>query len=334
VNAQTIGKEKFKNIVLTCLLLALFLPAIADAQTSTGNVFRIGVLSAGYASGYERNIDPFREGLRELGYIEGKTILFEVRHADGHLDRLPQLADELVRLNVDAIFVTGNQAAAAAKRATNKIPIVVGGAGDLVGTGLVASLANPGGNLTGSTRMSTELGGKRIELLKDVIPKVSRVAVILSTRQDRDELKQLENAARELEVKIQPIEVRDPSQFQSTYGAMTKQHAEAVVIFHSGFTYSRRAQLLSLAVNHRLPSLCEQSGWTDNGCLISYGPDQSHLARRAAALVDKILKGTRPAEIPVEQPTKFELIINLKTAKQIGLTIPPNVLARADRVIR
>jgi putative ABC transport system substrate-binding protein len=272
--------------------------------------------------------------LRDLGYIEGENIVLEYRFAEGKRDRLPELASDLVRTRVDVIFVTGNRATRAAKQATSTIPIVVGGAGDLVGAGLVASLARPGGNITGSTRMSTALGGKRIELLKEAVSKVSRVAVIWSTRQDRSELGEIENAARQLSVNIQPVKVRDPDEFQRGYTAMAKDRADALIILHSGFAYAHRRRLLELAGKNRLPSMCETSRWTKSGCLISYGPDRLHLYRRAAYLVDKILKGARPGDLPIEQPTKFELIINLKTAKKIDLKIPPNVLYRADKVIK
>ena len=307
--------------------------AAAEAQ-QTGQIPRVGYLSAGASSPPSPNVEAFRQGLRDLGYIEGKSIVIEYRYADGKLDRLAELAAELVRTHVDVIFVTGNRATRAAKQASWTIPIIVGGAGDLVGTGLVASLARPGGNITGSTRMSTELSGKRLELLKEANSQVSRVAVIFSTRQDWDELKEMMRAAHQLGLKIQPAQVRDPEEFQSAYAAIARERADALVIFHSGVIYSHREQLVGLAVKNRLPSMCEQSVWADAGCLMSYGPDVLHLARRAGTFVDKILKGTKPADIPVEQPTKFELLINLKTAKALRLTIPPVVLMRADNVIR
>jgi len=317
--------------VLAPLILASV--HLAEAQQAR-KVPRIGYLSAGSSLPPSPNLEAFRQGLRDLGYIEGKNIVIEYRYANGKLGRLSELAAKLVRTKVDIIFVTGNRAARAAKQATNTIPIIVGGAGDLVGTGLVASFARPGANITGSTRLSKELAGKRIEILRDSLSKVSRVAAILSTRQDQDELREMESAARQLAVKIQPIEVRDSNEFQSAYTAMARKDAEALIILHSGFSYNHRRQLLDLAVNNRLPSMCELSVWTDAGCLMSYGPDVVHIARRAAILVDKVLKGARPSNLPVEQPTKFELIINLKTAKQIGVTIPKEVLFRANKVIK
>jgi ABC-type uncharacterized transport system substrate-binding protein len=226
---------------------------------------------------------------------------------------------------------------AAGGLATSTIPIVVGAAGDLVAANLVASLARPGGNVTGSTRMSTELGGKRIELIKDTVPKLSRIAVISSTATsllDRSEFKEMESVAPQLGVKLQRVEVKDPKDFQSGYAAIVREHANAVIILHGSFTLFHRKPLVELAIKNRLPSMCEEPRWSNAGCLMSYGPDVPHLHRRSAIFVDKILKGAKPADLPVEQPTKFEFVINLKTTKQIGLTIPQSVLYRADKVIK
>jgi putative ABC transport system substrate-binding protein len=323
--------KKFAVFVLATSMLASV--HLAEAQQA-GKVYRIGYLAVGSAPTTVRYLVTFREGLRELGYMEGKNFVIEYRSAGGKRDRLPKLAAELVRAKVDVIVVTGNRATKAAKQATSTIPIVVGGAGDLVRAGLVATLAQPGGNITGSTRMATELGGKRIEVLKEAVSKVSRVGVIWSTRQDRDELRETETAARQLGVKILPVKVREPNQIQSAYTAMVKERADSLIILHSGFAYSHRKQLLELGEKNQLPSMCEQARWTKAGCLMSYGPDVPYLYRRAAIYVDKILKGAKPADLPVEQPKKFELIINLKTAKQIGVTIPTEVLFRADKVIK
>ncbi len=326
---------KRRFFVFSCMLPTVLLLTVSliGAQ-QTDKVYRIGYLSTRSPSPDSPAQKAFRQGLRDLGYIEGKNLVLEYRFAEGNRDRLPDLAADLVRTHVDVIFATGNRATRAAKQATSTIPIVVGGAGDLVGTGLVASIARPGGNITGSTRMSTELGGKRIELLKEAISQVSRVAVIWSTRQDGVELRELESPARQLGVKIQPVKVWDPDEFQSGYAAMVRERADALVILHSGFAQAHRKRLVKLAAKNQLPSMCETSRWTKSGCLISYGPDRLHLYRRAAYLVDKILKGARPGDLPIEQPTKFELIINLKTAKKLGLTIPPDVLYRADKVIK
>jgi len=323
-----------KRLLFTFLAVVAFSSVkAAEAQPCGGNIPRIGYLST-QSSTTESNSVFFREGLRELGYVEGKNIVIEYRYAEGDRTRLRKLAAELVRAKVDVIVATGNRATSAAKQTTKTIPIIIGGAGDLVGTGLVASLARPGGNVTGSTRMSSELAGKRIELLKEAISRLSSVAVILTTQQDQDELQEMRSAARHLGIKLLPVNVRGVDEFQSVFAAMAKDAADALMITHSGFTFGRRAVLAELAVKNHLATMCEQSAWSEAGCLMSYGPDLAHLYRRAAHYVDKVLKGAKPGDLPVERPTKFEFVINLKTAKQIGLTIPPNLLARADQVIR
>jgi ABC-type uncharacterized transport system substrate-binding protein len=328
-------KSAIRNLQSAILLGILLLALCASAEAQQDKkVARIGYLSTESSASAQRNIGPFQEGLRELGYVEGKNLIIEYRYAEGNLDRLRELAAELVRAKVDVIVAMGNRATTAAKQATTTIPIIVGGAGDLVGTGLVASLARPGGNITGSTRMSTELGGKRIELLKEAISRVSRVAVIVATRQDQDELREMESVTHPLTIEIHPVNVRDLKDFRSAFIAIVRDRADALVIVQSGFTFARRSDLVELAVKYRLPSMCEQSAWTDAGCLMSYGPDVPHLARRAAIYVDRVLKGAKPADLPVEQPMKFEFVINLKTAKQIGVTFPQSVLFRADKVIR
>jgi putative ABC transport system substrate-binding protein len=271
--------------------------------------------------------------LRELGYVEGKNIFIEYRYAETNLNHLPKLAVELIDLKVDVIVVGGG-ATRVAKNATSTIPIVVGSAGDLVGGGLVASLAKPGGNVTGSTDISPDVSGKRLELLKEVFPKATRVAVLFyGGEADLDEVRQTEIAAGHLGVKVQRVKARNRNEFADAYAMMIKLQANAVILIQGSGTLFHRKELSGLAVKHRLPSMCETSVWTEDGCLMNYGPDLLYLWRRAASYVDKILKGAKPADLPVEQPTKFELVINLKTAKEIGLTIPPNVLARADRVI-
>lgn len=326
-----------KKTIITFALCSLLLAPCHPAHTQQEKkVARIGLLSSASESlaGAQHNFGPFREGLRELGYVEGKNIFFEFRGAGGDPHRLREFALELVRTRVDLIVVTGNRAIAAAKAATSTIPIIVLGAGDLVGTGMVSSLARPGGNITGSTRMSTELSGKRIELLKESVSPLSRLGIIVATRQDQEELKEMESPARQLNVKIHAANIQGLGEFRGVFAGLVKERAEALVFVHSGFTFTNRGKLLALADKHRLPSMCEQYAWTDAGCLISYGPDVPHLARRAAYFVDKVLKGAKPGELPIERPMKFEFIVNLRTAKQIGLTIPPNVLARADRVIK
>ncbi len=321
-------------LVVTFALGLLAAPLPAEAQQA-GKVYRVGYLTNRPVSpATNLRLIALRQGLRELGYVEGQNLVLEYRSAKGKRERLPEVAAELVRLKVDVILVAGTRAIKAVKKATSTIPIIAGGAGDLVGTGLVASLARPGGNLTGSTRMATELGGKRIEVLKEAVSKVSRVGVIWSTRQDREELRETETAAPQLGVIIRPVKVRESKQIQSAYAAMVKERADALIILHSGFAYTNRRQILELAEKNQLPSMCEQARWTKAGCLISYGPDVPYLYRRAAIYVDKILKGAKPADLPVEQPTRFELIINLKTAKKLGLTIPVQFLAVANKVIK
>ena len=326
-----------KAQILAYVLPALILTNIylADAQQPT-KVARIGFLSTASASGSTANLETFRQGLRELGYIEGKNIIIEYRWAEGKLDRLPELAAELVSLGVDIIVTGGTPPVLAAKKATNTIPIVAANADNLVELGVVASLARPGGNVTGSTRVDADFSAKRVELLKESFPKLSRVAVLShgALGADQEELQETQAAARTLGVQIQSFTVQEPSQFLGTYAEMIKRRADALIFFTSAFTVFHRRQLVELAIKNGLPTMCGGAAWSNDGCLISYGPNVTELYRRAAVFVDKILKGTKPADIPVEQPTKFEFIINLKTAKQIGVTIQPNVLARADKLIK
>jgi putative ABC transport system substrate-binding protein len=322
-------KAAVPSILVVVVLLAL--GVTAEAQQAK-KIYRIGILRPG--SPTDSNIDAFRQGLRELGYVEGKNIVIEYRYAEGNLDRLPDLAAEMVRLKPDVIVVGSTRFAEAAKQATSTIPIVVGGGGDVVGAGLVSSLARPGGNVTGSTSISPDLSGKRLELLKEVVPKAARVGVLWYPGRDEDEVKQTEIAGRTLGIAIQSVQVQAVKDFESAYAALKRKRANGVILIQGGFTLFHRNQLAELAAKNRLPSMCEQSTWTDAGCLMSYGPSQTESWRRAATYVDKILKGTKPADLPVEQPKKFEFIINLKTAKQIGLTIPPEVLARANRLIK
>jgi len=321
---------------LVMLILSLLAaPRIAETQQPAKKVYRMGVLSGASSSRVDLRHEAFLQELRTLGYVEGKNILIEYRYAEGQFERLPDLAADLVHLNVDVIVVAGTRTTAAAKQVTSTIPIVVRSAGDLVGAGLVASLAKPGGNITGSTDISPDTSGKRLEFLREAVSQASRVAVLWSRSPgDLDELRELETVAVSLGVTIQPIEVRDPQEFQSAYAAMTQQHAQAVIMTLSDFTGFHRRQLLELAAQHQLPSMCEPAEWTRDGCLMSYGPDLTALWRRAATYVDKILKGAKPADLPVEQPTTFKLAINLKTAQALGLTIPPTLLFQADEVIK
>jgi putative ABC transport system substrate-binding protein len=282
-------------------------------------------------------IEAFRQGLRELGYVEGKNIVIEWRSAEGKFDRLPVLAAELVRQKVDIIVSAGPAPTRAAKEATTTIPIVFAQEGDPVASGLVASLARPGGNITGLSGLSTELSGKRLELLKEIIPTLSRVAVFRTSTQPGNAplLKEIKIAAEALKVNLQYLDVLDPKDIETAFRVAVKGRAEAVLMMVAGAVAGgHRTEILELAVKSRLPVIYATPGSVDAGGLMSYGVNFNDLDRRVATYVDKILKGAKPADLPVEQPKKFEFIINLKAAKQIGLTIPPNVLARADRVIK
>jgi putative ABC transport system substrate-binding protein len=306
----------------------------AEAQQPT-KIPRIGFL--GLNSPSSARIETFRQGLGELGYVESKNIVIEWRHHEGKLDRLPALAAELVRLKADIIIAVGPPAARAAKEATNTIPIVMMQVGDPVGSGFVASLARPGGNITGLSSLAPELNGKRLELLKEIVPKLSRVAVFgTSTSPDNAQsLKEVELAARELKVQLQYLDVLGPKDIETAFRAAVKGRAEAVLMLVAGaIATAGRTQIVELAVKSRLPVIYSGRAPVEAGGLMTYGVNQNDLDRRVATYVDKILKGAKPADLPVEQPTKFEFIVNLKAAKQIGLTVPPNVLVRADRVMK
>ena len=319
--------------------LPLTFSVSAEAQQPT-KIPRIGYLGGNSPSSNSDRIEAFRQGLRELGYVEGENIVIEWRHHEGKLDRLPALAAELVRLKVDIIITVGSPAARAAKEATVTIPIVMIQVGDPVGSGFVASLARPGGNITGLSGLAPELSGKRLELLKEIVPKLSRVAVFGTSTNpgNAQSLKEVEIAARALKVQLQYLDIRDardPKDIETAFRAASKGRAEAVLMMVAGaVAIAHRTQILNLAVKSRLPVIYRGRAFADAGGLMAYGVNITDLDRRAATYVDKILKGAKPADLPVEQPTKFELIINLKAAKQIGLTIPPNVLVRADRVIK
>jgi putative ABC transport system substrate-binding protein len=309
--------------------------AVATAQQPT-KVPRIGYLSAGFLSVNAARIEAFRQGLRELGYMEGKNIVIEERWAEGKIDRLPALAAELVRLNVDVIVSSGPTVTPPVKVATSTIPIVMAFDPDPVGNGFVASLARPGGNITGLSTLAPELTGKQLELLKEIVPRLSRVAVLGSSAEPGNarSLKELELAAGTFGVKLHYLNLLNPKDIETAFQAAATGRADAVLLLTSPFAAPNRNQIADLAVRNRLPTMYFRSDLVEAGGLMSYSASQNDLDRRVATYVDKILKGRKPADLPVEQPTKFELIINLKAAKQIGLTIPPNVLLRADRVIR
>jgi len=329
------AKRMGRIFALLCLLLAVFLPAGSGAQQAK-TVPRIGYLSVLSPSSDSSRIEAFRQGMRELGYVEGQSMAIESRYAEGQLERLPDLAGELARLNVAVIVVGGSTATRASKNVTKLIPIVMAHGSDPVELGFVASLARPGGNITGLTHLAPELGGKRLELLKEIVPKLSRVAVLTDpgTQGHGPQIKELEVAARALGLQLRPAEVRKPNDLESAFSAMTRGRADALIGLQQPTLDRLRARIVDLAAKNRLPAMYSNSEYVEAGGLMSYAADIVAMFRRAATYVDKILKGTKPADIPVEQPTKFELVINLKTAKQIGLTIPPNLLARADKVIK
>jgi putative ABC transport system substrate-binding protein len=333
-NSKKVKVYRFTGFALCALLSALC--ASAEAQQPT-KVPRIGYLSVSSPSAMSTRIEAFRQGLRELRYVEGKNIVIEWRSAEGKRDRLPSLAAELVRLKVDIIVTAGPPATRSAKEATVTIPIVMAQDGDPVASGFVASLARPGGNITGLSNLAPELSGKRLELLKEIVPRLSRVAVLGNSTNPTNAqvLKQTELAAGTFGVRLQYLDVLDPKDIETAFRAASKGRADAVLMMVSGgVVLSQLTQVVELAAKSRLPAMYIIREYVEAGGLMSYGVSLIDLDRRAATYVDKILKGAKPADLPVEQPMKFEFVINLKAAKQIGLTIPPNVLVRADKVIR
>jgi len=311
-------------------------PRIADAQ-QPGKVYRLGYLSAGSGTLRSPYTTAFRQGLRELGWVEGQNIVIEYRWAEGRFDRLPDLAAELVRLKVDVIVGVPTSGALAAKNATRTIPIVGVSLTDPVGLGLIASLARPGGNVTGvSYSVGTDIFGKDLELLREVVPKVRRVAVLSNPDGPAQPLtiSNIKGAAQSLGLQLLLLEARGPGDFDGAFAAMTRERVGALLVVTDPVFIPHRARLVNLAAKNRLPSIFSQRADVEAGGLMSYGPNFADMYRRAATYVDKILKGARPADLPVEQPTKFELVINLKTAKALGLTIPPSLLQRADEVIQ
>jgi putative ABC transport system substrate-binding protein len=307
---------------------ALACPLAARAQ-QPGKVYRIGYISSGDVRPY---ISAFHDALRALGWIEGKNVIFEGRYAENRLDRLPELVTELLRLNVDVFVTAGTLATLAAKQGSATIPIVMASAGDPVGSGLVASLARPGGNVTGLSLMVPELAGKRLELLKEVLPGLSRVAVLWNGASPYPGLvfKETERAAQILGIAVQSLEVRSPDDYDSALEAAMRQNATALITVEDPLTLDRRQHIAEFAAKNRLPAIYGLREFVEAGGLISYGANIADLNRRAAGYVDKILRGAKPSDLPVEQPTKFELVINLKTAKALGLIIPSGVLAIAD----
>jgi ABC-type uncharacterized transport system substrate-binding protein len=326
--------RKLAGIVAIVLALALVGARIEAQQPA--KVSRIGYLGLSFPSANVARIEALRQGLRDLGYIEGENIVFEWRWAEGKAERIPELAAELVKLKVDIIVTGGSTATRAAKKATVTIPIVMSQDSDPVGSGFVASLAKPGGNITGLSSYAAELSGKRLELLKEVLRRLSRVAVLGNSTapQNARALKDTELAADALGMKLQYLDVLGPKDIETAFRAASNGRAEGLLALNSFVVSAHRKQIIDLTVKTRLPAVYGQPEFMEIGGLVYYGASYTDLFRRAATYVDKILKGTKPADLPVEQPKKFEFIINLKAAKQIGLTIPPNVLVRADKVIK
>jgi len=322
-----------RNTMRSAILIAgILLFTICAGAQQAGKVLRIGFLDQSTAAGSAVLVDAFRQELSKLGWIEGKNLTIEYRFAEQKNERLPELAADLVRLKVDLIVASGGTTPLAAKKATTTIPIVMTGTADPVSQGLVASLARPGGNVTGNSSLAIELITKRLEILKDAVPRLSRVGLL---RTGDTQLKDLRPAALALKLKLEEIQTQpDAKGLESAFKTAMQKQVGAIMTTLGTRLFAERKRIVELAGKYRLPAIYPQKEFVDEGGLMSYGTDTSDQYRRAAVYVDKILKGAKPADLPVQQPTKFELVINLKTAKQIGLTIPPNVLARADKVIK
>ncbi len=320
------------RLILAFVLCAAVLPLPAHAQ-QPAKVPRIGFLSWGFPPPSDPYGEPFRQGLRELGYVEGQNIVVEYRWAEERSDRAADLAAELVRLRVDVIVAWTSPAVKADGNATRTIPIVMGGAADPVGTGLVASLARPGGNITGPSHMMPDLAGKRLELLREVLPRVGRVAFLFYTKAGGWRMvEETQVAAQRLGVRIQPVGVGGPEEFESAFAAMRRERAGGLIV--EPIFVRDRGRIVDLAAKHRLPTISDYRDFPEAGALMSYGPNRREIYGRTAYYVDKILKGAKPADLPVEQPTRFELVVNMKTAKALALTFPPSILIRADQVIQ
>jgi putative tryptophan/tyrosine transport system substrate-binding protein len=334
-------KHQVRSSVAFYVTLYIFLSASvidAEAQQTTRVPARLGFLSAlsGPPVTSSGNVDALHDGLRALGWVEGENIISEYRWAEGKYERLPKLAAELVDLKVDVIVTNASRAAIAAKQATSRIPVVFEVLGDAVGMGLVASLAKPGGNLTGVSGTGPQLSGKQVELIKDVVPRLTRVAVLSNSTSvgTTDAVREMEAAAAAIGVRVQVVDVTEPAKLDGAFATLAKERPDALMVMADAMLASQRPRILRHVEKTRLPAIYVESAWVPNGGLMSYAPSLPDQFRKVAVYVDKILKGAKPADLPVQQPTRFELIINLKAAKQIGLTIPPNVLARADKVIK
>jgi putative ABC transport system substrate-binding protein len=327
-------KKKILLSVVATLILASLFPAAAQQPKK---VARIGFLAPATRTGYQHQTDAFLQGLRELGYVEGQNIVIEYRWADGNFERLPELAAELVRLKVDVIVAAVTQASLAAKNATGTIPIVIVAVANPVDSGLIASLARPGANITGTSSMNAEVVGKQLELLKETLPKISRVTALWNPANpvyQAIQRRETEVAARALGVQLHFLEARGPDEIERAFAAMAKERSKALLVISDPVFTSHRKRIADHAAKQRLPTVSGIREYVEAGGLMAYGPSFPDMYRRAAYYVDRILKGTKPADLPVEQPMKFELVINLQTAKQIGLTIPQSVLYRADKVIK
>jgi putative ABC transport system substrate-binding protein len=324
------------RLVLALMAGALAAPLASFAQ-QPAKIARIGFLHAASPEGIgDVHLQAFRDGLRELGYVEGKNLQLEVRWGEGKLERLPALAAELVQAKVDIIVAATSPSVAAARQATRVIPIVMPTSSDPVGDGLVASLAHPGGNITGLSQMAPELGEKRLQLLKEIFPKVSHAMAVLWNPAYvgmRARFQQAQVAAPAVGLTVRSVEVRDTRELDAAFEAIAREHPEALLLLVDPFTFSQRSRIVEFAAEQRLPAIYESRDFVDVGGLISYGPNIPDQFRRAAAYVDKILRGAKPADLPIEQPTKFELVINMRAAKALGIKLPESILLRADRVI-
>ena len=331
-------KAKTRNLKLPALalgglLLAVCLPAQAQQPAK---VWKVGVLVSTSRAQNASREDSLWQGLRQLGYVEGKNVTLEYRYADGQLDRLPELAAELVGLKVDAIVVSGTRAAVAAKQATSTIPIVLAGVGDPVQAGLISSLSHPGSNVTGVSRLSPDFIGRRVELIKEVVPKTSHMAALSNPDNPAHaaNLRQIDIVARALAIELEPVTARNPNEFEGAFAAATKERADALLLMPDALFHTYPSKIVELAAKNRLPATYDRSDFVEAGGLMSFAVNIADLSRRAANYVDKILKGSNPANLPVDEPVRYDLVINLKAAHDLELTIPPNVLARADRIIK
>jgi ABC-type uncharacterized transport system substrate-binding protein len=339
MRTKTIGLALSARLTALCFFNALLFALCAPSEAQEPKkIPRLGVLMSSSTDQTAPFIEAFRQGLRDLGYVEGKNITLEIRGGEANPDRISDLTAELIGLRVDIIVAGAGNAVHAAKEATSAIPIVMRYGGDPVHAGFVASLAHPGGNVTGVASINSGLSGKRLELLAEVVPESKRIAVLAPRNRNRfmatAEYKEMEAAARVLGVKLQIVSAQDPDTIDNAFVAMTKERAQALIVIPTTRYFQNREHIIKQATKNRLASVYPHSVWVESGGLLSYGADFRDENRRLAIFVDKILKGAKPADLPVERPKKFEFVINLKTAKQIGLKIPPNLLARADRVIR